>query len=116
MKLLQQKSLLPSLMLPSALATEAYQLPFDLSSLFGESLSALLEKAGEVASQKRYQSLEEAMIKSANGTKGSKPASKRSAPSGGQQKQGSGKTRKQSKKLRPKLGGKATPKGALSST
>ena len=41
-------------LLPSALATEAYQLPFDPSgsSLFGEALPALLEKAGEVATQK----------------------------------------------------------------
>ena len=55
-------------MLPSALATEAYQLLFDPlgSNLFGE---ALMEKAGEVASQKRHQSLEEAMIKSAKRAK-----------------------------------------------
>ena len=57
MKLLRRQSLLPSLMLPT---TEAYQLPFDPSgsSLFGEALPALLEKAGEVASYKRHQSLE----------------------------------------------------------
>ena len=80
MKLLHRQSLLPSLMLPSALATEAYQLPFDPSgsSLFCETLPALsqLEKVGEVASQKRHQFLEEAMIKSAKGTKGSKPSTK----------------------------------------
>ena len=93
MKLLYQHSLLPSLMLPSALATEAYQLLFDPlgSNLFCKSLSALLEKAGEVASLKRHQSLEEAIIKSAKGTKGSKLASKRS-PSGVQQKQGGART------------------------
>ena len=49
MQLLRQNALLPSLMLPSALAVEAYQLPFDPlgSSLFGEFLPALLEKVGE---------------------------------------------------------------------
>ena len=46
---------------------EAYQLLFDPSgsSLFSEALLTLLQKAGEVASQTRHQSLEEAMIKSA---------------------------------------------------
>ena len=89
MKLVRWQSLLPSLMLPSTLATEAYQLPFDPSesSLFGEGLPTLLEKAGDVASQKRHQSLEEAMIKSVKGTKGSRSSS---APSGGQHKQGGG--------------------------
>ena len=54
MKLLRRQSLLPSLMLPSTLATEAYQLTFDPSrpSLFGKALLTLLEKEGEVASQK----------------------------------------------------------------
>ena len=52
MKLLRRSALLPSLMFPSALATEVYQLPFDPSgsSLFGDSLPALLKKVGEVAS------------------------------------------------------------------
>ena len=47
-------ALLPPLILPSALATEAYQLPFDPSgsSVFGDSLPALLERAGEVAAQR----------------------------------------------------------------
>ena len=72
------------------------------SSLFGE---ALMEKAGEVASQKRHRSLEEAMIKSVKGTKGSKSSSKRSAPSGGQQKQDGGKNRKRGKKSQPKSSG-----------
>ena len=78
MKLLHRNLILPSLMLPSALATEAYQLLFGPSgsSLFGESLPALLETACEVASQKRHQSLEEAMIKLAKGAKGSKASSK----------------------------------------
>ena len=51
--------------LPSALATEAYQLPFDPdgSSIFGTSLPALLERAGKVAAQRRQQSLEEALVK-----------------------------------------------------
>ena len=73
-----QNALLPSLMLPFALETEAYQLPFDPSgsSFFSESLPALVEKARGVASQKRQQSLEKAIIKSAKGTKGSKSVSK----------------------------------------
>ena len=55
-KLIHHGALLPSIMLPSALATEAYQLPFDPSGLnvFGDALPALLEKAGEVATQKRH--------------------------------------------------------------
>ena len=63
-----------NVLLPSALATEAYQLPFNPSgsSLFGGALLALLEKAGEVVTQKRHQSLEEAMVKSAKGAKGPK--------------------------------------------
>ena len=74
MKLLRRYSLLPSLLLPQALAMEVYQLLFNPSgwSLFGGALSTLLEKTGEVASQQRQQYLEEAMIKSMKGTKGSK--------------------------------------------
>ena len=84
MKLLRRHVLLPSLSLPQALATEAYQLLFDPSgsSLFGRAL----EKARDVASQQRQRSLEEAVIKSVKGTKGSKASLKQSAPSGGQQK------------------------------
>ena len=106
MKLLCRNALLPSLMLPSSLATEAYQLPFDPSalSLFGESLPALLEKEGEVASQKRHQCLEETMPKSVKGAKGSNTLSKRSAPSRGQQKQGGGKNHKRNKKSQTKSG------------
>ena len=53
-KLVQRSVLLPSLALPSALATEIYQLPFDPagSSVFGAGLSALLERAGAIAAQK----------------------------------------------------------------
>ena len=70
-KLVRHGSILPSITFPSALATEAYQLPFDPagSNVFGESLPALLERAGEVATQ-RQQSLEEALIKMAKGAKG----------------------------------------------
>ena len=59
LKLIWRNTLLPSMILLSALATEAYQLLFDPSglSLFGEALLALLEKAGEVATQKRHQSV-----------------------------------------------------------
>ena len=78
LKLIHHNALLLSMMLPSALATEAYQLLFDPSgsSLFGEALPALIEKAGEVATQKRHQSLEEAMVKLAKGAKGPKALSK----------------------------------------
>ena len=71
-KLVRRNLLLPSMVLPSALATEAYQLPFDsaLSNVFGMSLPALLERAGEVAAQRRQQSLEEALVKTMNGAKG----------------------------------------------
>ena len=53
-KLFRRGALLPSMMLPSALATEVYRLPFDPSGsiVFGDALQALLEKAGEVATQK----------------------------------------------------------------
>ena len=55
-----------NVLLPSALATEAYQLLLDPSGsslhVFGEALPALLEKVGDVAIQKRHQSLEEAMV------------------------------------------------------
>ena len=89
--------------------------PSGLSS-FGKALPTLVEKAGEVASQKRHQTLEEAMIKSVKGTKGSRSSSKRSAPSVGQQKQGGGgKNRKRGRESLPKLSGKATPKGASGS-
>ena len=66
-KLICREALLLSMMLPCALATEACQLLFDLSgsSVFGEALLALVEKAAEVAPQKRHQSLEEALVKSA---------------------------------------------------
>ena len=62
-------------MLPSALATEAYQLLFDPmgSSVFGNSLLALLERAGEVATQRRQQSLEEALVKLEKGGQGPEP-------------------------------------------
>ena len=67
------------MMLPCALATEACQLLFDLSgsSVFGEAMPALVEKAGEVATQKRHQSLEEALalVKPAKGAKGPKTSS-----------------------------------------
>ena len=78
LKLIRRNVLLPSMMLPSALATEAYQLPFDPSgsSLFGEAMSALLEKAGEVVTEKRHQSFEEAMVKSVKGSKGPKASLK----------------------------------------
>ena len=58
-------------LLPSVLATEAYQLPFDPSgsSIFGTSLQALSERAGEVAIQRQQQSLEEALVKTAKGAK-----------------------------------------------
>ena len=58
-------------MLLSVLETEAYQLPFDPagSGVFGDSLPALLERAGEVAAQRRQQSLEEAFVKTAKGAK-----------------------------------------------
>ena len=54
---------------PSALATEAYQLPFDpaRSSVFSTSLPALLESADKVATQRRQQLLEEALIKMVKG-------------------------------------------------
>ena len=50
-KLIRHGALLPSMMLSSALATEAYQLPFDPSgsNVFGDALPALLENASEVA-------------------------------------------------------------------
>ena len=72
MKLVRHGVLLPLLMLPSAMATEAYQLPFVTmgSSVFGDSLPALLERAGEVATQRQQQSLEEALVQSAKGDKG----------------------------------------------
>ena len=75
-KLVQRDVLLPSLMLPFALATEAYQLPFDPmgSSVFGDSLPTLLERAGEVAAQRQQQSLEEALVQSVKGAKGQKPS------------------------------------------
>ena len=74
-KLVRHGSLLPSMALPSALATEAYQLPFDPagSSMFDMSLPALLERAGEVAAQRRQQSLEEALVKMAKGAKSQRP-------------------------------------------
>ena len=72
-KLVRRGALL-SLMLPSALPTfKAYQLPFNSpqSSVFGDSLLDLLERTGEVATQK--QSLEEALGKSVKGAKAQKP-------------------------------------------
>ena len=74
--LVRHGALLPFLMLPSALATEVYQLPVDPSGScgFGNSLLALLERAGEVATKKRQQLLEEALVKSAKGAKGHKPS------------------------------------------
>ena len=86
LKLICCNALLPSMMLLSAQATEAYQLLFDPSgsNIFGEALPTLLKKAGEVAIQKRHQSLEEAMVKSAKGSKAPKTSLKRPAPSGGQ--------------------------------
>ena len=50
LKLIRCNALLPSMILPYALATEIYQLSFDPlgSTLFGEALLALLEKVGEV--------------------------------------------------------------------
>ena len=76
------------MMLPSALAIEAYQLLFDPSgsSFFGDALLALLEKTGEVTTQKRHQSLEEVLVKSAKGAKGPKALSQLPASSGQQQK------------------------------
>ena len=78
MKLTHRNAPLPSMILPSVLATEAYELPFDPlgSSLFDEALPALLEKAGEATTQKRHQPLEEAMVQSVNGAKGFKASSK----------------------------------------
>ena len=71
LKLIHHNVLLLSMMLPCALATEAYQLLFDSSGacVFGEALLALLEKASEVATQKRCQSLEEVLVKSVKGAK-----------------------------------------------
>ena len=71
-KLVRNGSILPSITLPSALAMEAYQLPFDPvgSSVFGDSLLALLERASKVATQRQQQSLEEALAKMATGAKG----------------------------------------------
>ena len=115
LKLIHHGALLPSMMLPCALTIEAYQLSFDPSgsSVFGEALSALLEKAGEVSTQKRHQSLEEVLVKSAKGAKGPKTSSQRSASSGNQQKPGW--NCKGNMRFGSKSGGKAVPKGALNS-
>ena len=53
-KLVRHNALLPSLALRSALATEAYKLPFNpsRSSVFGTGLPALLKRAGEMATQR----------------------------------------------------------------
>ena len=77
LKFICRGALLPCMMLPCALATEVYQLLFDPSgsSVFDEALPALFEKAGEVAPQKRHQSLEEALVKSVKGAKGPKTSS-----------------------------------------
>ena len=66
-KLVRCNVLLPSLALPSALATEAYQLTFDPSrfNVFGTGLPALLERAGEMAIHRRQKLLKEALVKMA---------------------------------------------------
>ena len=54
LKLIHHNVLLPSMILSCVLATEAYQLPFNPlgSTVFGVALPALLEKAGEVKTQR----------------------------------------------------------------
>ena len=83
------------------------------SSIFGEALPALLEKAGEVATQKRHQSLEEALVMSVKVAKGPKTLSQRPASSGNQQKPGQ--NHKRNKKSGSKSGSKAVLKGASNS-
>ena len=76
-KLVRHNALIPCL-------SQAYQLPFDPagSNVFGGGLSGLLEKADEMAAQRRQRSIEEALVKSANMAKGHSSSSNKPVSSG----------------------------------
>ena len=106
MKLVRRNMLIPSMALSSALATEAYQLPFNPSgsNVFGMGLSCLLEKADEMAAQRQQMSLKKALVKTARMAKAHSSSS--SKPVSSEQGQRPNHPRKRGKKAGQKSGGK----------